>query len=454
MATLKQGSRGSDVTKLQNTLKGLGYDVGSIDGIFGPKTLSAVKAYQSAQGLSVDGIVGPKTMGALSGGTSSTTTKPVASSSTKLQAPKVPKIEAFKPDKSNEPTAPVIEQFVPDESSKPEIPTIAPPPTIDPFDPQISREQLQQQALDLLLPQYQRGQEQLSDLYSQNIQHISDDALKRGLARGSYVGARQDRETTEHGKRLGDLERDYSEQANLMAAQDYEREWGKQYQLHRDSAEDIWRRYGAETDDLWRQYQAGMDLYRTDLDTQRFTYTANTENAWREYGALMDLYKLDMDTQRYQHESDADRLWQEYGADYSQYRDAIGDTQRQEEFDWRKKMDEEQLSLSKQQLELQKQAAARAGRSGSGGSSAGQPANPLAIAYDDVMGSSNPLSRFNQIKNQLKLAGVSQEDILWLEIEAKKKSNTQSKSDIKKTAQAAAKWPSGAGFGSFRMLDR
>ncbi len=59
--TLKRGSRGADVTYLQQRLTAQGYGVGAIDGDFGQKTLEAVKAYQADYGLKVDGIVGAKT---------------------------------------------------------------------------------------------------------------------------------------------------------------------------------------------------------------------------------------------------------------------------------------------------------------------------------------------------------------------------------------------------------
>lgn len=59
--TLKRGSRGADVTYLQQRLTAKGYGVGAIDGIFGQKTLEAVKAYQAEHGLKVDGVVGAKT---------------------------------------------------------------------------------------------------------------------------------------------------------------------------------------------------------------------------------------------------------------------------------------------------------------------------------------------------------------------------------------------------------
>ena len=63
LKVLKQGSKGDSVKALQILLMGYGYSCGSskADGSFGPATLSAVKKYQKAKGLSVDGCVGPAT---------------------------------------------------------------------------------------------------------------------------------------------------------------------------------------------------------------------------------------------------------------------------------------------------------------------------------------------------------------------------------------------------------
>ncbi len=60
-STVKRGSRGEDVIYLQKQLAVLGYSVGNVDGIFGIKTLEAVKEFQAESGLDVDGIVGSKT---------------------------------------------------------------------------------------------------------------------------------------------------------------------------------------------------------------------------------------------------------------------------------------------------------------------------------------------------------------------------------------------------------
>ena len=65
MRTLRRGDRGEDVKVLQRALKRAGYDAGTIDGIFGPRTEAAVRAFQRANGLTVDGIVGPRTWAAL-----------------------------------------------------------------------------------------------------------------------------------------------------------------------------------------------------------------------------------------------------------------------------------------------------------------------------------------------------------------------------------------------------
>lgn len=65
--TLKDGSTGDDVKKIQEALVSMGYSLDKFgsDGIFGSETVAAVKAFQEAKGLTVDGIIGPDTLAAL-----------------------------------------------------------------------------------------------------------------------------------------------------------------------------------------------------------------------------------------------------------------------------------------------------------------------------------------------------------------------------------------------------
>ena len=64
-ALSRYGSSGSEVTQIQTKLKRWGYYNGNIDGIYGSKTVAAVRSFQSKNGLTVDGIAGPKTLQAM-----------------------------------------------------------------------------------------------------------------------------------------------------------------------------------------------------------------------------------------------------------------------------------------------------------------------------------------------------------------------------------------------------
>ena len=70
--TLRKGDKGNDVKELQTALKGLGYDLGTygdakdgVDGDFGSKTQTAVKALQKKRGITVNGVFDTPTYNAL-----------------------------------------------------------------------------------------------------------------------------------------------------------------------------------------------------------------------------------------------------------------------------------------------------------------------------------------------------------------------------------------------------
>lgn len=55
------------VRGLQEALVLLGYSPGQVDGVYGPATATALKAYQAARGLNPDGLYGPLTKAMLTG---------------------------------------------------------------------------------------------------------------------------------------------------------------------------------------------------------------------------------------------------------------------------------------------------------------------------------------------------------------------------------------------------
>jgi peptidoglycan hydrolase-like protein with peptidoglycan-binding domain len=61
---VKKGDQQHPVQTLQHLLRARGHAV-TVDGIFGPKTENAVRAFQQEKNLAVDGIVGPNTWSAL-----------------------------------------------------------------------------------------------------------------------------------------------------------------------------------------------------------------------------------------------------------------------------------------------------------------------------------------------------------------------------------------------------
>ena len=63
LSTLRNGVKGAQVKTLQRILYAMGYNLGAskVDGDFGAKTETAVRTYQTQNGLTADGVVGQST---------------------------------------------------------------------------------------------------------------------------------------------------------------------------------------------------------------------------------------------------------------------------------------------------------------------------------------------------------------------------------------------------------
>ncbi len=85
-AIYRFGSTGTTVKKIQQVLKNTGHYSYYIDGIYGSRTVKAVKSFQRSCGLSVDGICGPITLKYLGLGSSTTASSSQSSSDKMLLA--------------------------------------------------------------------------------------------------------------------------------------------------------------------------------------------------------------------------------------------------------------------------------------------------------------------------------------------------------------------------------
>ncbi|MFJ7911952.1 peptidoglycan-binding protein [Kitasatospora sp. NPDC096204] len=65
--SMREGDSGPRVQAAQYLLKALGRQVGTDDGVFGPRMSDAVKDFQKARGLEPDGVIGVRTWQALTG---------------------------------------------------------------------------------------------------------------------------------------------------------------------------------------------------------------------------------------------------------------------------------------------------------------------------------------------------------------------------------------------------
>jgi peptidoglycan hydrolase-like protein with peptidoglycan-binding domain len=99
--TLKSGSKGTEVSELQATLKLLGFYGGEVDGVFGQSTATAVSQFQQAAGLPADGVAGPATWNRLFPPTSIAAALPPAAPiprpPTRPATPSTPPISSTKP---------------------------------------------------------------------------------------------------------------------------------------------------------------------------------------------------------------------------------------------------------------------------------------------------------------------------------------------------------------------
>ena len=303
MAQYNQVSFGSKdkntVTELQKMLNQNGdYNLAE-DGIFGSKTLDAVKKYQQAKGLAVDGIVGQNTWAALTKNASGSTD--TEEESTGFQ------YDPYKPSETVTQADSLVEQHM---ANKPG-----------------EYQGTWQSQLNDIIQQIQNREKFSYDLNGDALyQQYKDQYMQQGkMAMMDTMG--------QASAMTGGYGNSYAQTAGQQAYQGY-------LQQLNDKVPELYQlalsQYNAEGDAMYNQASllAGME------EQEYGRYRDQVSDYYTELSRLTD-------DARYQAEQEYSKWADQLNLDYGMYRDTIADQQWQAQFDEGVRQYNEQMALSK-----------------------------------------------------------------------------------------------------------
>ena len=325
MATKKQigyGSQGSEVTELQKLLNSNGYNLAA-DGIYGDKTMAAVKDYQQKNNLDVDGIVGNNTWGALTG-TNATQPPPSTGATATSPASTLPDVGKFTydPFKVSDSTAAADQKRNEVSSQKPGDFSYG---AYEKSDIVKQAEALLQQQLANKPGAYQSAWQATLDETLQKIMNrekfsydLNGDALYQQY-KDQYMLQGQQAMMDTMGQAAAMTGGYGNSYAQTVGQQTYQ---GHLQQLN-DRVPELYQlalsQYNREGEDLYNQYAMYADRENQDYGRYR--------DERSDYYA--DLDRLTEDA-RYQSETDYGRFMDAYNMAYGQHRDTVSDWQNEQ----------------------------------------------------------------------------------------------------------------------------
>ena len=326
-STIRRGSRGDDVERLQTMLNNAGYSL-DVDGIFGEKTQSAVRQYQRNQGLDVDGIVGTNTWGALTGGGSggSGTTSGV--------------VDVTQPPTTS--TTPGGNAVIGGYNFTTPRPTYTPSQAVT--DAENALKEWEANRPGDYVSQYQ---DQLDALYNQIVGRgefsydPSADPLYEMYKDRYTVGGQQAMQDTMAGAAAlsGGYANSYAQTVGQQQYNAYMAELAAILPELEARAYDRWRDEGA---DLYNQFQLTQGLDATDYDRYRDTVGDYYNDLGYAYGKWQDLYGND-----YNQYLNARAAWQDArNFAYQQAMDALAQQNYEREWAYRQQQDAQKSSGS------------------------------------------------------------------------------------------------------------
>lgn len=345
-STIRYGSSGDDVKKLQEQLNSAGYKL-DVDGQFGSKTQSAVKDYQQKNGLTVDGIVGTNTWGSLTGGTTakSSTSKSTSQKTTTSQKATTTARPTYKQSDALTAAQKQLAEF---EAQKPAE-----------FSSQYTEklDALVDKILDGEKFSYDVSEDALYDLYkekyvNQGKMAMADTAAQAAALTGGYGSS--------YGTTAAQQAyQQYLTELNDIVPELHDRAFQQYLNEKAADKENLAIIQGLEESDYGR-YRDEMSDYYTNRDYLYGKTSDMSDDEYQKYLQLVSNWENDRTF------NENVRQYDEQMA-YQKERDAVADDQ------WNKT------------YELQKAAAARSGSSGGGSSSGSEYKTPEDYMYDEAL---------------------------------------------------------------------
>ena len=313
---LKYGSSGEDVKKLQETLNQNGYNL-EPDGIFGNKTLAAVKDYQTKNGLAVDGIAGKNTLGKLYSTQTNTQTDNQAAATQKptTQTPTTQAPSASENPPAQKPTTTIggftYDDFAYEDYSKSDT-VLQAESLLNQHNANKpgSYTPVWQDEADAYLSQYQNRDPFSYDFNSDALyQQYKDQYIQQGrMAMMDTMGQAQAM-TGGYGNSYAQTvgQQVYNQnlnQLNNIMPELYDMAYGR----YNQEGQDLLNMYGLYMDrenQAYNQYQNELDNWYQEADRLTDNYNALYE---RDYGEYTDKKQIAYD----KHLADKDLAWDEY----------------------------------------------------------------------------------------------------------------------------------------------
>lgn len=340
---IKYGSQGDYTKKVQETLNANGYKL-NVDGIFGDKTLAAVKDYQKKNGLAADGIVGENTWASLYGEKVSTPTAS-ASGASSVTPKSYSDIDLSKYSSGYQKSDGVINA----ENKKLEAEDAVSNYGDFSYSNQASFDEIMNKILNREEFSYDLNGDALYQQYKDKYIQQGKMAMQDTMGQAAAM-------TGGYGNSYAATAGNQAYQASLEKLNDIIPEL---YQMALDKynqeGQDLYNQYGMLSDDRSTEYGMWGDKYNQ-LVSDRDYYGNEANNAYaKDFGEWAD--QRDFDTNQY---------WNETNFGYQQDRDAVADRQWQAQFDEAKRQYDEQWAYQKEQA-----SASSGGSGGSGGGSGG-----------------------------------------------------------------------------------